>query len=147
MKLNIGTTVTNLFTVLGAIGTLLSTYIVYYAYFTETNNLTSSGVSRIQEAAATIVAPKGFIVTPANISKIPSNKDFSLGINMPVLITDDEIPFIITARSSDNNALIKVNGKIWGMRLGDTKSFRNSGCQIWLYSIQNDIYSFKMDCT
>lgn len=147
MNINIGSTITNIFTVLGAIGTLLSTYIVYYAYFTDTNNLSSSGVSRIQEAAASIVVPDGFVVTPAVLSKIPNNTDFSLGINKPVLITDNEIPFIITSRSNENSILIKVNGNIWGMKLGDIKRFHKSGCQIWLYSIKNSIYSFKMDCT
>jgi len=59
----IGGRVTNVFTVLGAIATILSTYIVYYAYFKENSaEFSASGVGRLHEAAAKIVAPSGFVV-------------------------------------------------------------------------------------
>ncbi len=49
--------------------------------------------------------------------------------------------------SSEKNARIKVDGKLWNMGLGDKRPFENSECHLWLYSIQNDTHSFKMECT
>lgn len=83
-----GNNVTNFFSIFGAIGTLLSTYTVYYAFFTDSEDLSSTGISRIQEAAATVMAPSGFTVKPALLSKVPSDADFSSNINKPILVTD-----------------------------------------------------------
>ena len=49
--------------------------------------------------------------------------------------------------SLEKNARIKVDGRRWNMGLGDKRPIGNSNCQIWLYSIQNETCSFKMDCT
>lgn len=141
----LGEKVIGFFTIIGAIATIGSFALTYKAIAADKDELSSTGVNRIREAAANIVAPSGFTVKAAVISKVPNNTDFSSGLHKPILITDKEIPFMITAIQSSSTTF-RLDGKKHWMYLGSKFSIRGSGCSLWLYATEDKTSSFKMDC-
>lgn len=144
-----GTTVTNVFSILGAVATMFSTYIVAIAFFANSEDQDTVGIQRVQATAAKLIAPSDFIVQPAQLAKAANGADFSLTPNQVILVSDKEIPMMIDAgrNAGENTIWLKVNNRRWQMSLGDVRELTNDGCKLLLYKIEKDRSFFKQDCT
>ncbi len=136
----------NFFTVVGTIVSMIGMSFPIYVFNDDDANYTTSGVSKLQEAAAKIIAPSGFVVQPSQLGFVPSGTDFATTKEKPLLVTDEKIPFMIGGKSRGNRAYISLNGSTRQLSLGE-KTNLNKNCAIWLYAIQDDNYSFKMMCS
>ena len=141
----VGDKTANFFTVVGTLASVLTMSFPIYVFNDDEANYTSSGVSKLQEAAAKIIAPSGFVVQPSQLGFVPSGTDFATTKEKPLLVTDEKIPFMIGANSHAKRAYISLNGSTRTLSLGD-KTRLNNHCDVWLYAIQDENYSFKMMC-
>lgn len=142
----VGDKTANFFTVVGTIVSMIGMSFPIYVFNDDDANYTTTGVSKLQEAAAKIIAPSGFVVQPSQLGFVPSGTDFATTKEKPLLVTDEKIPFMIVGNSHAKRAYISLNGSTRTLSLGD-KTNLNKECAIWLYAIQDDNYSFKMMCS
>jgi hypothetical protein len=143
----LGSKVANFFTILGGLVAIFSFYLSYIVIVDDGAKYTSSGLYKVQEAAADILAPPGYVINPSLLGFVPSGNDFATSPNKPLLITDQKVPFILMPSSTDTRASVKLDGSSRTIPLGDKLTIRNSGCALWLYSIEQKNYSFKMLCS
>ncbi len=83
----------------------------------------------------------------AQISKAPNNSDFQLGLERIILVTDREIPFMLSHKLFGKGFRLKVNGSGWTMELGDIRPIPETGCRIWLYDVKEETGFFRLTCT
>lgn len=136
----------NFFTVVGTIVSMIGMSFPIYVFNDDDANYTTTGVSKLQEAAAKIIAPSGFVVQPSQLGFVPSGNDFATTKEKPLLVTDEKIPFMIMSASASKHAYILLNGAQKYVTLGKKQKLNNQ-CSVWLYAIQDDNYSFKMMCS
>ena len=134
--------------ILGTIATIFSAYIAYLAYFSmQPASSSIKGFDRFKAAASSVIAPQGYLAPPAKIAVVKENQTFALNLNRTVLLTEQaRIPFAVKSLYSSTRVNVVLNGKNMTFSIGESESIPTTNCYLWLYSSENDFFSFEVRC-